>query len=402
MVGTAIIGDSRNGDRDRPTSLTAEARSLSRLLRILKSPETAANALTVTLETYPRTEDPRELAALCCVRSQVAQVIEDVREGYWSLPDRYAEYNMAMAVESVLQEPSSFSAPESPQRQLGYIGMDDSCSISSSISTTSQIIPANSANSFYNPATELAHPWGQFNPNAPLTTAGISVAVVSDQSSVEDDDTSSTETRPRVTVTEQVQQIETRLDFNQIKIARHIWAVLLESVHLQVTSRSTRVCGEKKIYEVYRLKRPVQDISDHGQEAIVRSRMEAECRSLFKCYFSDQSHCRVYTTLLPLSEVKIARALYVQFNLGKPYDHQDETNRSTSGEKNKKHEEFIAVLVPGSPFFALTASRAPSRSRLTPSVYTILETVLTETAKTYAAAMTTINGDKGGMYQILL
>jgi hypothetical protein len=219
---------------------------------------------------------------------------------------------------------------------------------------------------------------------------------VSDNSSVEDDEVSSADSRHRVTVTEQVQQIETQLDFNHTDVARRIWAVILESVHLQIASRTTKVSGKKKVYEVYQLTRPVLDFSP-GQEAILRPRLEAECRSLFKCYVSDDSHCRVYTTLQPLSQLKVARALFVQISLGKHYDFQDETSRGVSGEKKKKHEkEFVAVLIPGSPFFALTASRAPSRSRFTPSVYTILETVLTETAKTYAAAIFTRKEDKDG------
>ena len=111
MPGITIIGDSRNAARNRPTSLPAEARSLSRLLRLLKSPETAAVALQESLETLPIPAAVGQAAALERVRQQVEQSIQQMKEVGWeSLADRYAEYNMALAIESVLQDSSSFIA----------------------------------------------------------------------------------------------------------------------------------------------------------------------------------------------------------------------------------------------------------------------------------------------------
>jgi hypothetical protein len=155
MPGVAAVGARRNAEWNRPTALPAEARSLSRMLRILKSPQTAATALTETLEKLPRPEDPRQLAALSLVRSQVFEMIEDMAEGGWSLPEKHSEYNMAMAVEAVLQEPSSFDAPEKPRRQLGSNGMDGgSCG-----SGPSQISPVNYAIPFDNMQHPLVLPW---------------------------------------------------------------------------------------------------------------------------------------------------------------------------------------------------------------------------------------------------
>ena len=178
----------------------------------------------------------------------------------------------------------------------------------------------------------------------------------------------------------------------------------LEALHLEVASRSPRVWGRRKIYEVYCMPRPVRTVG-RGDGALksVRDAVEREFRSSFHGGGEDQSGVRVYVLLRRVvpklwgKEAKGSRGdlggegadpngeeedsagtyLFVHLCIGKPLDMNDESNRSRSGEKKKKMgNEFVAIMRPGSTLFALTASRAPSRSYRTPFVLAALVTAL--------------------------
>lgn len=384
-----MIGDSRNGARNRPTSLPAEARSLSRMLRLLKSPETASTALLETLTTLPPPSDPGQRAALERIREQVPLSINTMKKDGWdSISNRYAEYNMSMAVEVLLRDAASFLTPKqtSPDKRSSLASPSTGSSASDG---TSNIIPTNKARSNNNLMGASCGSVSSLESPAPKTTqipnSARRGAVVSDYSSVEDD--SVTATAPPAGET-RVEEEEAGVD-DELKVAksaRDLWAIILESVHLQVASRTTTVWGRKKIYEIYQLARPVRDFAAEEQPSI-RQRLEVESRSVFDGILLDSGYCRLYTTLQPLAGFdRNIEALHVQINLGKIFDLQDESNRSSSGEKKKKDGgEFVAILVPGSSLFALTASRSASRSRYTPYVLALLENALTETTNNCAA-----------------
>ena len=72
----------------------------------------------------------------------------------------------------------------------------------------------------------------------------------------------------------------------------------LEALHLEVASRSPRVWGRRKIYEVYCMPRPVRTVG-RGDGALksVRDAVEREFRSSFHGGGEDQSGVRVYVLL---------------------------------------------------------------------------------------------------------
>ena len=433
MPGITIIGDSRNAARNRPTSLPAEARSLSRMLRLLKSPETAANALTQSVETLPPPSDVGQAAALFRVRQQVSQSIQEMREAGWeTLADRYAEYNMALALESVLQDPSAFVASsqttKSSARQHNIPGAvafaepeeadDDSSADASSVIPTNRnshntmnarTVPSDSLS--LSPLSKDSHPSND-NRHAPKTSqpavARRLLPLVSDSSTIEASEASQEEGEARDTTTVATEPLEEQEEpeMGLSNAARYLWSIILESLHLQVASRTTRVWGRKKIYEIYELARPMQDTSTQELPPL-RRRLETECRSIFDGILSDASNCRVYVTLQSIvagsTSDRNTQALHVQINLGNILDLQDERNRSVSGEKKKKAErEFVALLIPGSSLFALTASRSPSRSRFTSYILTVLENILTETTNNFAAIKTAKKVELNGTKQWVL
>lgn len=437
MPGISLIGDSRNAERNRPTSLPAEARSLSRMLRLLKSPETAATALIQSLATLPCHSDPGSAVALVRVRQRVVQSIQQMREAGWdTLADRYAEYNMALAVESVLQDPSSFvvsrgtgagGAPNTKKARADLYDNnniplavaftenaqaddDNSSTDMSSVIATSKKNGHNDANNRANTMSlsPLSKDDSKTNNKrqGPRSSSQSAVArrllpLVSDSSTLEASETCQDEAKAAVEKSEnntETAEEEEESELGVTNAARNLWSIILESFHLQVAARTTSVWGRKKIYEVYNLARPMQDIADAYSLPALRQRLETECRTIFDGVRSDAAnHCRVYVTLQPHvvesgnggngNGNHPTQALHVQINLDKLMDLQDERNRSVSGEKKKKAErEFVALLVPGSNLFALTASRSPSRSRFTTYILTVLENILTETTNHYAKA----------------
>jgi len=231
------------------------------------------------------------------------------------------------------------------------------------------------------------------------------VAVVSDASSAGEDN-NEYETASATNTMDEDKQDETARtsSFVHLQSMKQCWAVLLESLQLEVASRTTRVWGRKKIYEIYQLRAPASSMEELKKQttaatttmnnsssssaftylANIRRSVEHEFRSVFHGGTEDQSGCRIYTKYNRDHDV-----LYLQFNIGKPFDYQDEQNRSRSGEKKKKKaNEFVVLVKPESSLIALTASRAPSNSRFTPYVTTAVEAVLASTRNT-SVSMTT-------------
>ena len=156
------------------------------------------------------------------------------------------------------------------------------------------------------------------------------------------------------------------------------WPNLMEAVTLQVSSRTTRTWGRKKIYEVYRLAGPTMPVSN-GEK--LREKIAREFLALYDGSVAVESNrsgrhneCRVFVT-----QHTNPRALWVQLNIGRPFDCYDESNRTKAdGHKKKKAaNEFVAMIEPETNLVVLTASRAPSRTKFTPYVLAALETVLT-------------------------
>eukprot|EP00978_Attheya_sp_CCMP212_P006793 scaffold15802_cov54-Attheya_sp.AAC.1 len=166
------------------------------------------------------------------------------------------------------------------------------------------------------------------------------------------------------------------------RVERELWirdtmAVVLESLHLQVTARTIKTWGQRKIYQIYQLNAPcpLWDNLEH-----LRTRLQTEFQSIYHGGGQDESDCRVHALSLDPpkqpssnkdsendnensypSNTDTTQFLYIQLNIGKLLDLHDESLRSsTSGEKKKKKgKEFVAVLQPGSCLVALTASKDP-------------------------------------------
>jgi hypothetical protein len=174
---------------------------------------------------------------------------------------------------------------------------------------------------------------------------------------------------------EELEATETQLDQELVKM--DLWANLLEAVHLEVSARTTRAWGKKKIYEVYQMAGPAMPVSNVED---IRQRIQKEFLAVYDGSIAQDnvrairySECRVYATIRsdPL-------ALWIQVNVGLSSDLSDEVNRSITGKKKQKAAtEFLAVVTPESPLVILTASRAASRSPFTPYVLSALETCLT-------------------------
>jgi hypothetical protein len=189
-------------------------------------------------------------------------------------------------------------------------------------------------------------------------------ALISDS---EDGITSATE--------EESEATESQFDRELVKM--DVWANLLEAVHLEVSARTTRVWGKQKIYEVYQMAGPAMPVSNVEE---IRQRIQKEFLAVYDGSIAADnvcairySECRVYATIRsdPL-------AIWIQVNVGASVDLSDEVNRSVSGKKKQKAAtEFLAVVTPESPLVILTASRAASRSPFTPYVMSALEACLT-------------------------
>jgi hypothetical protein len=303
--------------------LPAEARSLGRFLRLLKSPQVASEALLDSLSQAPPSSQ----------RDEIFENLKETLEPLHKLDLPLKEITDRMCVAAELTIRSAFSKDDN---RKGNDTEDDD---------VSSIAP-------------------------PMTTkmASTRTAIVSDSSTAGgEEDTES------LIVVEDDSLAEKRF-----------WAVILESIHLQVTSRTTTVWGKKKIYEIYQLSGTSSLISSPDD---IAKAVDREFRTVFHGGGEDQSGCRTYALLS-------GNSLYIQLNIGKFYDFQDERNRSVSGEKKKKKgNEFTAIIEPGTPLVALSASRAPSKSRFTKFVLAALDAALTPNSTTTEAF------NEGGSFQ---
>ena len=205
----------------------------------------------------------------------------------------------------------------------------------------------------------------------------------------DDDDAASRNSNPRFDTTSE--------DRDRTFAFRRTTSLCLESLSLQVVARTTVTWGKKKMYEVYKLPRPLRPVGGENGVLAVRNAVEREFRAIFRGGGEDQCGIRVYGLLRKIAgscledgieegeeEQKNDDAetyLFIHMCIGKPLDLHDENLRAPSGEKRKKKaNEFIAILRPGSTLFALSASRAPSGSRFTKFLLPALARALSSTA----------------------
>ena len=310
-----MIGEKRRAQQLK-TALPAEARSLSRLLHLLQQSHVASAALLGSLLQMPPSPQCQEIS------TNLKETLASLQN--LDLPFKQMSDRMSIATELAIR--TAFHNPDH-LREDGKIKGEFGSPVESDVES---IAP---------PMTAKA--------------TKTSAAIVSDSS------TAGSETETEI--------------MNDMDVAvgmKKFWGSLLEAVNLQVASRTTSVWGKKKIYEVYHLSAPV---SLAGSLDDIRKNVEMEFRTVFHGGGEDHSGCRTYAVM------SAANSLYIQLNIGKHYDFSDERNRATSGEKKKKADyEFIAIVNSASPIIALTASRAPSRSRLTKFVLTALDAALTQ------------------------
>lgn len=204
----------------------------------------------------------------------------------------------------------------------------------------------------------------------------------------DDDDAASKSSNPRFDTTSE--------DRDRTFAFRRTTSLCLESLSLQVMARTTVTWGKKKMYEVYKLPRPLRPVGGETGVLAVRNAVEREFRAIFRGGGEDQCGIRVYGMLRKIAgacledgieereEEKNDDAethLFIHMCIGKPLDLHDENLRAPSGEKRKKKaNEFIAILRPGSTLFALSASRAPSGSRFTRFLLPALARALSSTS----------------------
>jgi hypothetical protein len=308
MPSITMIGNTSRGARV-PTALPAESRSLGRFLRLLQSPQVASKALLDSLSQAPPSSQ----------RDEISENLRETLEPLQKLDLTPKEFADRMSIAAELAIRTAFSKDGS--RKGNDTDDDDASSIS---------------------------------PHMTEKMATKGAAVVSDSSTA-----GSEEDAESLTVVEDDSVAEKRF-----------WAVILESIHLQVTSRTTTVWGRKKIYEIYQLS-GTSSSSLNSSPGDIAKAVEREFRIVFHGGGEDQSGCRSYALMS-------GNSLYIQLNIGKFYDFQDERNRSTSGEKKKKKgNEFTFIVEPGSSLVAVSASRAPSKSRFTKFVLAALDAALT-------------------------
>lgn len=203
-----------------------------------------------------------------------------------------------------------------------------------------------------------------------------------------DDDSARRNSNPRFDTTSE--------DRDRTFAFRRTTSLCLESLSLQVVARTTVTWGKKKMYEVYKLPRPLLPVGGETGVLAVRNAVEREFRAIFRGGGEDQCGIRVYGLLRKIAgtcledgieegeeelENDAETYLFIHMCIGKPLDLHDENLRAPSGEKRKKKaNEFIGILRPGSTLFALSASRAPSGSRFTRFLLPALARALSSTS----------------------
>eukprot|EP00592_Proboscia_alata_P000805 CAMPEP_0194367640 /NCGR_PEP_ID=MMETSP0174-20130528/15763_1 /TAXON_ID=216777 /ORGANISM="Proboscia alata, Strain PI-D3" /LENGTH=642 /DNA_ID=CAMNT_0039143521 /DNA_START=151 /DNA_END=2079 /DNA_ORIENTATION=- len=200
---------------------------------------------------------------------------------------------------------------------------------------------------------------------------------------------------------------------NDMNTSLALLATLLESLNLQISSRTTRVWGHQKSFEVFGLPGKVRHVS--GRRGLDKLRLELKRE--FCAYFGgedDKSNsCRVYARITPLkdgvavgSHAQSSRStsstnvdasldgtesrtdartkvVYIQIIIGHMIvldrDGDDMMfNKNSHSKKGKNHNEFLALVLPGTDVVVLSAKGAPSRSRYTPYVLAALGSILCE------------------------
>lgn len=335
MPGTSVLGESTQG----VSTLPPEARALKRFFLLLDN-EALRVAMLDVLETH-FSSNPK----ISELQENFESTFDRLRS-FESRKDRAFEQRLAQgvnaAVEFTFGDDDSLEnekhrkcdiSLESPVKQPpnGHSSASDNFS--------GNEIPRNST-----PNVTGGLPFTSSNVSDLKSSDALaanndqSVALVTEASVIADaNEESSSESSPQLT-------------------KKSFWTTLLEAMHLQVLSRTTRVWGRKKIYEIFRLQGAVSCTKSMEQ---LQKDIRREFNKVYCGAYPEDRACRAYAK-------QSDGFIYLFLAIGKPYDFRDERNRAASGEKKKKKgNEFVFIVKPGANLVAVSASRAPSRSHLT-------------------------------------
>lgn len=349
---------------DRPylqlSTQTAEIRNLARQLKLLQDLEVAERALTDAIEQTPLFKQLCKEDGKLLLKKVEATLYRWRKRG--TLDQKSFAIRMAQAVESafsavVTKKPN---CPKSARSKSAFEGKKKS-ERSSRASVLSRNDPSKLAQFSEDEEHDMDPPQSDFITPAVSSRMSDIATLVSDTEGV---------TWPSARGEEEVVDVDTQLAITDF------WPNLIEAVSLQVASRTTNVWGKKKVYEMYKLAGPCMPISDHQElrQDISREFLKVFDESNRGTRLTSQSECRVFSV-----KHEDPATLWIQINIGRPFDARDHTflAESQSLKKRKEGNEFIAMIVPESSLVALTASRAASRSIYTPYVIFVLENVLT-------------------------
>ena len=360
MPGTGIIGlrsaDPSAAHKQRPTSQSPQVRNLARLLKLLQDPETAVAAL---LDAVKQSSLSQRTSLM---HSHLQSLLDLLRRKGWQNFKSHASLEMAQAAEAAFVAATRDNLGESNE-MLADARQEETRR--NRFPRDSLLLGAHATEASSVKETQGLHPPAM----DPITTAAATEKPVTDSlalvSDTEDAASGYATAKPGY-------GIEDDVDLDSEFALMDFWSNLLEAVHLQVSSRTTRVWGRRKIYEVYRLAGPTTPVSDLDQ---LRHKISKQFLAIYEARdrrMRQYGNCRVFA-------VQHADALWIQFNIGRAFDCNDEMNRSarTGGKKGKLGTEYLAIVHSESNLVALTASRAPSRAPFTSYVLSALETVLT-------------------------
>ena len=385
MVGRTVIG-SAPAEEVQYNSLPPEARALNRLFRLVKNrPEWIHESLLCALEELPPSRPQQYCLRHMRDTLQNVSVVENEKITAFAmesivfrafLPDDDEEEEKERGGGHQPQDNDDDDAHSKTPSMTNESAVASLAMVSDSSSAGAQTIQSNSSdeslpvlptNNNNKPAKcsiqgKTSTILDDSSPSMTVPNKSNAVTVVSELS--EEDDSSLIKT-----VDQKPAAHDSAVASSSSSMTpQEFWATILESMHLQIASRTTTVWGRKKIYEIYRLSGPA---AAHKSLEDIRRGIDEEFRRIF-CG-GDEEH-RVYAT-------KRNNRIYCLLNIGKPFDYHDERNRSSSGaKKKKKSNEYIFWITPGSPLLAVTASRAPSNSRFTRFVLTAIDLVLSENA----------------------
>ena len=306
-----------------------EARALNRFFRLLDDPADVREAFMDALDKAPASSNLRPIR-------QVVESIFDPLKQFEHRRDRLFEHKLALGINVAVENAFADSLDE-----LESLGSPQKVAKSQNINR-----------SICSDSSTLGRGHYPSKTTTDKTSDIASVALVSEASYAE-------------------QQESTSAVSEVLCTASDFWAYILEAIHLQIVSRTTRVWGRKKIYEIYRLNGPAT-----SRKTFEQIRLDVQ-RDFSAAYSGIE--CRTYALQ------RQDGYLFLHLVIGKPYDYTDERNRSVSGEKKKKKaNEFVIIVKPGSTLMALTASRAPSKSRFVKFVLTAIDLALATTEKNVA------------------